>query len=281
MTQSNSFVFFGDGPLVQALVRRIDFKSGLLVSDGVSDISDSRLKRISYKDLSGISRLSENTFCLVSTRLDLLSQESQSYFKDFFNGSHEPLFKSMLVFSSCAVYGETKGPASERDFLRALNSYALKKIDLENILLSSAVSERVTCLRIANLYGFQGSNDFISKVLDCSISGENISLPAVDCVRDFVYFGDLAKFINYWLSSNVSYSPEYLNFSTGISTSLRSVIDLVSKLRSTDLKVNNYHDSPDIVESYVSNELLTRYWTQKLVSLEFGLKNLITGRLFD
>jgi hypothetical protein len=281
MTQSNSFVFFGDGPLVQSLARRIDFKSGLLVSDGISDILDSRLKRISYKDLSGISRLPDNTFGLVSTRLDLLSQESQNHFEDFFASSRKPLFKSMLVLSSCAVYGETKSPASERDFLRALNSYASKKIELENTVLSSKISNKVTCLRIANLYGFQGSNDFISKVIDCSFSGEYVSLPSVDCVRDFVYFGDLVKFINYWLSSNVIYSPEHLNFSTGISTSLRSVIDLLSKLRSRDLRVNNYLAPPDIVESYVSNELLTRCWTQKLVSLEFGLENLITNRLFD
>ena len=130
-------VFFGDGPLVQSLISHLDFQRGLLVSDGTSVVLDPRLTRIPYKRVCEISGLITGASALVSTRLDRLALTSQIELKNFFLGQNQGLFRSILVLSSCAVYGDTDFPIAENDPINPSSLYARMKIELENIVLAT------------------------------------------------------------------------------------------------------------------------------------------------
>jgi nucleoside-diphosphate-sugar epimerase len=252
---------FGAGTIGVQISKRLQGsqKVNTLISSKFFEDSHSELnsRRIPYGNLHKMKMVSEKDTCIVTTRVDLINEvDKEMMFRDL-----EYLSQSGLRFlnlSSVAVYGSSANLVSEEVSPNPNNEYGMGKLNVEKELSSFISPDRLTHLRVANLFGLTKFKDITNTAALTFQSEATFHVPIKDCKRDFVPFDDFASFIQDWIDEEFK-SSGVLNFSTANSI---AVADWVNEIG------NHFGISPKIIcdleetlpLSLVNNEKLKSIW---------------------
>lgn len=136
----------------------------------------------------------------------------------------------VFYFSTVLVYGHTLSHATETTIPKPLDDYSKFKLEAEAIVTDHIPPERLTILRLANIYGSPKNKGFIGLLMgkladpnpDIRLNGDGQQR------RDFVFIDDLVHAIIAVV--NKPSQSGIVNISTGVSHSLIDVIILVSEV---------------------------------------------------
>ena len=212
-----------------------------------------------YGNLSTSSPLKRKSSAIITTRIDLLDQISQTrIFQDvqFLLNSKIPV----MNFSSVAVYGDSEELKSELSTPNPVNLYGRDKLFIEQKLGNLKGAENLTNLRISNLFGLAGFRDFTnSTILQISI-GEALKIPFEDCSRDFIDASSLFKFLHDWVETQINL-PHYLNFASNHSYLLTDWASIIADTLKRNLIVDRSFEE-HLVNSHIDNSLLRQLWPE-------------------
>ena len=149
--------------------------------------------------------------------------------------------RTPLTYVSAYVYGHPDAlPIREDSAIRPSNPYALTKRLAEQACEFYAAEHdlQVATIRPFNVYGIgQGANflipSIINQVLD---SGAKIVVKDLQPKRDYVYLEDLLKALLATLNTN-SKGYNVYNIGSGVSLSVKEVIDVVQDVAGTHKKI--------------------------------------------
>src|SRR5688572_7424155 len=197
-----------------------------------------------------------------------------------------------LVYSSSAsVYGDAvELPMTEEHPFNNKNFYGATKIAGE--AMATAFNDRyglpVIGLRYMNVYGpNQDQTAAYTGVIPIMLNkiDENVS-PVINGdgsqAYDFIYVEDVARCNVMALKSEVAHG--FYNVGTEVQTSIKSLCDLILKLKSSDLKVTYKPYSADDARALVQNRIGSAIKAEKELgfkykyTLEQGLNRLIEWR---
>lgn len=144
-----------------------------------------------------------------------------------------------LVFASTAgaMYGETSDISSEDTAPGPINSYGLGKQLSEDIIAFYSRIGKIThtILRFSNLYGSAGrrmvKQGAIDIYLDDALAGDVSTVWAdPSSTRDYLLADDAARAIEATLRNPLAASNATFNVSSGMATSMTSVLDIVGRV---------------------------------------------------
>jgi UDP-glucose 4-epimerase len=137
--------------------------------------------------------------------------------------------------SSGKVYGEGEN-LTEDQLPHPKNNLGKVKLALENIL--SYRQGVNVILRIFNVYG-KGQNDnfLIPTILRQAESGNAILLGDVKSGRDYVYIDDVCLAFEQAIKTNFTEGNHIFNISTGLSTTTKTIVDIIGKKINKNLQV--------------------------------------------
>jgi len=270
MKTSYDLVCIGFGPVTRQLLRYFPNLEILIVSDNCSELFP-KAKVVSYSEFSNLINKISFANVIVSIRLEYLGTQSHEFIvqnEDFWNYLHRC---RVIVLSSVSVYGDGQNIHYEEEIPSPLDAYAVSKVLLEDLFLSRLSSENLLILRIANLYGEIGISVFFDRLRNSVQTGQTLSIPNSECLRDFVHILDLFEFINFWLYSKLFRDTHILNFGTGHSSNLIEIVELAVDLGSFDFEINREERPPSIPISRISVNRLDRIWDYPKVNLNSTL----------
>jgi nucleoside-diphosphate-sugar epimerase len=184
--------------------------------------------------------------------------------------------RAHLVFVSAYAYGiPQRLPIDESHPLVPNNPYALSKAVAEQICTFHTLNEKlpVTVVRPFNIFGPGQRPEFlISTLLDQIARGQEIRVKDLMPRRDFLYVDDLADGIVRTLNRPAGLRT--VNFGSGVSYSVREIIDVAQAAAGTNLPVVNegtprMSEIPDVrADIRLARELLS--W-EPMTSLRDGI----------
>ena len=188
-------------------------------------------------------------------------------------------FEKKVVFaSSSSVYGNTVlTPIVENFDKNPINPYGITKLDDEKLAKKyHDLGVSIIGLRYFNVYGIGQTNDYagvITKFIDqINLNESPIIFGDGTHTRDFISVEDIAKANLLSMESKTEFS--FLNIGTGISTSIKTLAEMMIKLSGKKLEIN-YADLPlgDVKESFADVSLAKKLinWNYE-TSLKSGLK---------
>ena len=185
-----------------------------------------------------------------------------------------------LVYVSSYLYGNPKKlPITESDELSVNNPYALtKKLAEESCqFYAESFGVPVTILRPFNVYGTGQSDQFLIPSLINQVSAKKeIHVKDLEPKRDYLYVDDLTSAI----TQAVSYQGNFdiFNVGSGISYSVKELIDIIQRCAGTDLPVfsESARRKNEIMDTVadISHAKEVLKW-QPVWSLEDGIKRMI------
>jgi nucleoside-diphosphate-sugar epimerase len=144
-----------------------------------------------------------------------------------------------LVFASAYIYGiPTHLPISEADPVRPNNPYALSKFLAEQLCEFAATYHGVpvTVLRLFNVFGAGQREDFlIPTVMRQVKAAEEIRVLNLEPRRDYVYIDDVVAAL---CASRKGIGFRRFNIGSGVSLSVRDVVETIQFVAGTRLSVN-------------------------------------------
>ena len=186
--------------------------------------------------------------------------------------------KKVVYASSSSIYGNTTSiPIQESSEKNPINPYGVTKLDDEKLAEKyHNLGVSIIGLRYFNVYGVGQTNDYAG-VITKFINQINLSeFPTIFGdglqTRDFISVEDVAKANLLSMESNTNFS--FLNIGTGISTSIKTLAELMIELSGKTLEIS-YDDLPlgDVKESLadvsLAKELIN--WNYETL-LKNGLK---------
>ena len=212
-----------------------------------------------YGNLSTTSPLNENASAIVTTRIDLLDQNSKT---KIYQDIQFLLRRKIPVmnFSSVAVYGDSQEFKSELAAANPVNQYGFSKLNIEKILASLEGTENLTNLRISNLFGLAGFEDFTNLSIVRIYRGEALRIPFQQCTRNFIDVLLLFKFLHHWVETKVNL-PLYLNFASNRSCLLTDWASTIAETLQRELIFERSFEE-QLVNSHIDNSLLRRFWPE-------------------
>jgi dTDP-glucose 4,6-dehydratase len=147
-----------------------------------------------------------------------------------------PHFKHFLFASTSETYGNGPSPKTEGMQQNPNSPYAVSKLACEKYLLymRDAYGFPITILRNFNTYGRKDNTHFVvERTIVQMLQGEAVRLGDPTPIRDFEYVDDHVNSYIVCLN-NPKAKGEVFNFCTGRETSIKQLVDLISKL--TDFK---------------------------------------------
>ena len=186
--------------------------------------------------------------------------------------------KKVVYASSSSIYGNTTTiPIQENFEKNPINPYGLTKLDDEKLAKKyHDLGLSVIGLRYFNVYGIGQTNDYagvITKFIDqIDLNKSPIIFGDGTHTRDFISVEDIAQANLLSMESKTEFS--FLNIGTGISTSIKTLAEMMVELSGKKLKIN-YDDLPlgDVKESLADTSLAKKLinWNYE-TSLKSGLK---------
>jgi len=240
----NNIVFLGFGTVTKYIVKQIKN----LYSCNVSIITDHIIPDCfddvtfyTYRDFDP-EVLKEINFVFVSWK-DLGEEKAIFYNKiqKYFSSNCK-----VIYLSSASIYGPGELLSASFSPPSPINAYGNNKLEIENLLIQYAVQELII-LRIGNLYGVPGTNDFINLVYRNIIHGEKLVLENMgNCIRDYVQIGDLVHILLKILKRNYikvdSENVTFVDIGTGVGTSnlsLTATIEMLTGMKTTSVEFSN------------------------------------------
>jgi nucleoside-diphosphate-sugar epimerase len=146
-----------------------------------------------------------------------------------------------MVFLSSYMYGKPeKLPIPESASLQANNPYALSKKLAEEVcrFYADFFGVKIIVFRPFNIYGpGQARHFLIPSIIDQVAEGNEVHVKDLEPKRDYVYVDDVAEAIT--MAVEIDKDFDILNIGTGISYSVAEVIDLIQKIKGTNLVVRS------------------------------------------
>jgi len=186
--------------------------------------------------------------------------------------------KKVVYASSSSIYGNTTTiPIQENFEKNPINPYGITKLDDEKLAKKyHDLGVSIIGLRYFNVYGIGQTNDYagvITKFIDqINLNESPIIFGDGTHTRDFISVEDIAKANLLSMESKTEFS--FLNIGTGISTSIKTLAEMMIELSGKKLEIN-YDDLPlgDVKESLADISLAKRLinWNYE-TSLKSGLK---------
>lgn len=191
---------------------------------------------------------------------------------------------SKVIFFSTYVYGNPEYlPINEDHKIDPKNPYTHSKIICEELCKAyhRDFNVPVTIFRPFNIYGAgQGLSFFIPTIIS-QLNNKEIHLNDSRPKRDFIYIDDVVAAVEKSLHLSNNTFIVY-NLGTGISTSIREVLDLLLKISKSDAKIifSEIERKGEILDtiadiSKIKNDL---NW-QPNVTIEEGLKLCFVNRI--
>ena len=186
--------------------------------------------------------------------------------------------KKVVYASSSSIYGNTTSiPIQENFEKNPINPYGVTKLDDEKLAEKyHNLGVSIIGLRYFNVYGIGQTNDYagvITKFIDqINLNKSPIIFGDGTHTRDFISVEDIAKANLLSMESNIDFS--FLNIGTGISTSVKTLAEMMIDLSGKTLEIS-YDDLPlgDVKESLADVSLAKKLinWNYE-TSLKNGLK---------
>ena len=186
--------------------------------------------------------------------------------------------KKVVYASSSSIYGNTTTiPIQENFEKNPINPYGITKLDDEKLAEKyHNLGVPIIGLRYFNVYGIGQTNDYagvITKFIDqINLNESPIIFGDGTHTRDFISVEDIAKANLLSMESNIDFS--FLNIGTGISTSIKTLAEMMIDLSGKTLEIS-YDDLilGDVKESLADASLAKRLinWNYE-TSLKNGLK---------
>jgi nucleoside-diphosphate-sugar epimerase len=149
-------------------------------------------------------------------------------------------YGAKLVFISSYLYGNPSSlPISETATIFTPNPYALSKKIAEDYCRFYADSFQVNTLIIRpfNLYGFgQSENFLIPEIIGQVLKGDPIHIKDLEPKRDYIFVNDFIEAIIRCIDKN---KFDIINIGSGISYSVREIIQMIQEICGTELNVIN------------------------------------------
>ena len=183
--------------------------------------------------------------------------------------------KKVVYASSSSIYGNTTTIPIQENFERnPINPYGVTKLDDEKLAEKyHNLGVSIIGLRYFNVYGIGQTNDYagvITKFINqINLNQSPIIFGDGSQTRDFISVEDVAKANLLSMESNTDFS--FLNIGTGISTSVKTLAEVMIELSGKTLEIS-YDDLPlgDVKESLADTSL-----AKKLINWNYDtfLKN--------
>jgi len=183
--------------------------------------------------------------------------------------------KKVVYASSSSIYGNTTTIPIQENFKRnPINPYGVTKLDDEKLAEKyHNLGVSIIGLRYFNVYGIGQTNDYagvITKFINqINLNQSPIIFGDGSQTRDFISVEDVAKANLLSMESNTDFS--FLNIGTGISTSVKTLAEVMIELSGKTLEIT-YDDLPlgDVKESLADTSL-----AKKLINWNYNtfLKN--------
>ncbi len=149
--------------------------------------------------------------------------------------------KMFVQFGSSEEYGKAQSPYVETMREQPVSPYALVKQLTTNtaLMLHSNYGFPATVVRPGNLFGEgQNPNKFIPYVVQRLKSGETLDVTLCEQKRDFIHVDDFADAIKAIIKNYTKCVGEIINVSSGVSVSLKSIIEHYKKKLKSTSQVN-------------------------------------------
>jgi UDP-glucose 4-epimerase len=182
--------------------------------------------------------------------------------------------KHFVKISTIDVYGVTNG-----EFIFARNDkttrlgYPESKFFSENLVINYSRKKNFTysILRLTQVYGLgDSSNKFIPTVVKAAIERNQINIYGDGSdLRDYLHIGDLVKIISKFIGSENS---GIYDVSTGISTPILSVVDIIQELTLHNLNILFCPRKKAKLDNLIKNEDLRAF-----IGREFSFTDLKSG----
>ncbi len=149
--------------------------------------------------------------------------------------------KMLVQFGSSEEYGKAQSPYVETMREQPVSPYALVKQLTTNtaLMLHSNYGFPAMVVRPGNLFGDgQNPNKFIPYVLQKLKAGETLNVTPCEQKRDFIHVDDFADAIKAIIRNYTMCVGEIINVSSGVSVSLKSIIEHYKKELKSTSQVN-------------------------------------------
>lgn len=197
-----------------------------------------------------------------------IKEDINEYYIPFVNllnaCAEKKINKFVFLSSAGTVYGDVNSSAREEDSLNPLNIYGLQKVYFENLI---KIKQNETnhlpylILRISNPYGGiqnpQKNQGIIPVLIHRALSKEDLVFWGnVNSTRDFIFIEDFLKAT--YLSVD-TLTDEIINVASGVSTSIKEVIEIVQEAVGVDIKMI-YKSSTNkiLLNNHLDNSKLIR-----------------------
>jgi dTDP-4-dehydrorhamnose reductase len=231
-----------------------------------------RIHSYQYGDIAKIGNKIEIEKCIITTRIDLLTEENKRSIYDDIR-SLASIGCEFINLSSVAVYGSSQFPRNEDSELNPVNEYGEMKLNIEIKLREIIHHEKLTNLRVANLYGNVLFDDLTNKTLKNLVSNKKISIANNRSLRDFITYKDLQVFLEDWVLNRISCSGE-MNFASGVSISVEDWINSICRITNKTADLNK--DFTETLQySVIDPQKLKNSWNKSLMDTNTGLVDYI------
>lgn len=188
--------------------------------------------------------------------------------------------KIPLIFVSAYVYGnEVSMPVNEDVKPKPNNPYALSKYMAENLcnFYSKYKNIDINIFRPFNVYGFgQDKRFLIPEIMSQVMSNNTVEVNTLKPKRDYIYIDDLVD----GLISGMNFFDglEVYNLGSGISVSVKEVINTIIKQANSEVNVSSRNierdnEISDVIAD-ISKARKRLSWSPK-TSFDNGIKNII------
>ena len=187
-----------------------------------------------------------------------------------------------MIFASAYVYGNPASlPIRETDQKRPNNPYALSKSLAEDLCLfaSDHYNISATALRLFNVFGpCQKEQFLVPSILSQIRKAQCINIQNLEPRRDYIYIDDVIE--AFLLASNHAHGYNCFNIGSGISYSVREIIEIMQRIAGKRLPVMCAHNQrkneifETLADISLARELLG--WTPK-ISLQDGIQKILNS----
>ena len=265
---------FGGGPIADQILRKCQIinRDIFLVSSRFLGKyqNEKNLRQLTYGDLDSTLYSNQDNLCLLTTRMDLVDSSIRTtIMKDLRSLSR--LDTKFMNLSTVAVYGSSSQFKNEDSEPNPQSKYGIDKLRIEGELDHFISPNRITHLRIANLFGLEDFKDLTNTAITHFREGRTLHLPLMECYRDFVPFEIFSDFILDWILERIVCSGP-LNFSTGKSIPVAEWTTEIGKYFVSAAEVIRDLDET-LPLSFVDNRKLLNIWGERFLDEKIFLRN--------
>jgi UDP-glucose 4-epimerase len=295
MKKKNKILITGvAGFIGSALANKLKYKYEVY---GIDDLSYGKIENIPKgikfykKDLSNIKSLSK--FIAVDYIMHLAGQSSADRSFDdpildlkknavttlnLINYAIKKKVKKIIYASSMSVYGNSNNIfVQEGDYTNPASCYGASKLLSENYLFIFRKKIKFIIFRMFNVYG-PGQNmkdlnqGMVSIYLSQFLKKKKITVRgSLERLRDFIYIDDVLEI---WEKSlNSSIYNQVFNLGTGIGTSVKNLLLLISKKKKLQLITSTRGDQYKIISN--NNKTKKIFKKKKFIRLKDGIQRFL------